>query len=230
MRSRCMLHLPSVISAQSLNCIPTILFEGSKLLLEPTDANWTNFTVEVTHGFDDNFEIGMYLFTAISPDGKYQYLGNQIRPRVTVPQAWSWPFGASMSVEVGFFRPDETSEYMWQGEIRPIIDDTFGSWYFSFNPNIDFTLSGIDRSVGFAPQFKAMYSVQNKVGLGIEYYGFLGTLQGFLPGAEQEHLIGPMFDLLVDPDWELNTGFLFGLTDHSNQQILKVLVGRRSGG
>lgn len=205
-------------------------FNGSKFLLLASDARWTNFTVEVTHGFANNFEIGLYLFTAVSPNGKYQYLGNQIRPRVTVPEGWSWPFGASLSLEVGFFRPDESSDYIWQGEVRPIIDKTINNWYFSFNPNMEFALTGSNRSVGIAPQFKTMFAVQNKVGLGFEYYGFVGTFNDILPGQDQEHLLGPIFDLLVDPDWELNLGVLFGFTDNSNQQILKVLVGRRFRG
>jgi len=205
-------------------------FNGSKFLLLASDARWTNFTVEVTHGFATNFEIGLYLFTAVSADGKYQYLGNQIRPRLTVPESWSWPFGASLSLEVGFFRPDESSDYIWQGEVRPIIDKTINNWYFSFNPNMEFALTGSNRSVGIAPQFKTMLAVQNKVGLGFEYYGFVGTFNNILPGQDQEHLLGPIFDLLVDPDWELNLGVLFGFTDNSNQQILKVLVGRRFRG
>jgi len=55
---------------------------------------------------------------------------------------------------------------------------------------VEFFLNGDDRSLGFASQLKVMFSIQYKMGLGIEYYGFLGTLQGFLPGMEQELLIG----------------------------------------
>ena len=138
-------------------------FKGSKALLDANDAKWKNFTIEVTSGFADNFEIGLYLFTAVSPDGSYQYLGNQIRPRVTVPENWSWPLGASLSVELGFFRPDKESEFIWQGEIRPIFDKTINNWYFSFNPNIEFALTGDDKNVGMAPQFKAMFAIQ-KIG------------------------------------------------------------------
>jgi len=29
--------------------------------------------------------------------------------------------------------------------------------------------------------------------------------------------------------WEINGGFLFGLTENSNQQIIKILLGRRIG-
>ena len=72
--------------------------KGSKFLADPESANWTNETLEITHGFGRNFEIGFYTFTAISPDGRFQYLGNQLRPRVTVPQDWKWPFGASLSI------------------------------------------------------------------------------------------------------------------------------------
>ena len=149
---------------------------------------------------------------------------------MTVPESWSWPFGASLSVEIGFFRPDEATDYIWQGEVRPIFDKTINNWYFSLNPNLEFTLSGDERSVGIAPQFKIMLTVGNMVGLGFEYYGFIGTFSDFLPSQEQEHLLGPVFDLLVDPDWELNIGLLFGLTDYSDQEILKVLIGRRFGG
>jgi hypothetical protein len=74
-----------------------------------------------------------------------------------------------------------------------------------------------------------VYTIKNAVGIGFEYYGALGSFSQILPGQMQEHLIGPMFDLYTDPKWELNAGLLFGVTDNSNQRILKVLVGRRIG-
>ena len=161
--------------------------------------------------------------------GGTQYLGNQIRPRVTVPEDWKWKVGASLSLEFGFFRPDDTTSFFWQGELRPIIDKTIDKWYFAFNPNIDFVLSGADKGVGISPQFKAVYTINGKVGLGFEYYSGLGTFKNILPGNLQEHLIGPMIDLYVHPMWEVNAGFLFGLTENSNQRILKLLLGRRRG-
>jgi hypothetical protein len=192
-------------------------------------AHWTNETLEITHGAGKNFEIGFYTFTGIAPGGGYQYLGNQVRPRVTVPEQWKWGFGASLSVEFGFFRPSDTSKFFWQGEIRPIIDKTINNWYFAFNPNMDFVVSGDNKGVGIAPQLKIVYTVRKKTGLGIEYYGGLGNFNNILPVKMQEHLIGPMIDLYVHPMWEINGGFLFGLTENSNQRILKILLGRRIG-
>ena len=202
-------------------------FKGSKYLIDQRSAKWFNTTLEITHGFGKNFEIGFYTFAGIAPGGVYQYLGNQLRPRVTVPEKWKWPFGASLSLEFGFFRPDESSDFEWQGELRPIIDKSFGNWYFAFNPNLDFVVSGPAKGVGIAPQFKTVYTIQQKVGIGFEYYGNLGNVDDILPGNYQEHLIGPMIDLYIHPMWELNAGFLFGLTKNSNQQILKLLLGRR---
>lgn len=204
-------------------------FRGSKLLINPGDAKWYNTTLEITHGFAKNFEIGFYTFAGIAPGGGYQYLGNQVRPRVTVPEVWKWDVGASLSLEFGFFRPDDTTVFAWQGELRPIIDKTMGNWYFAFNPNIDFVLSGDDKGAGIAPQFKTVYTIQKKLGVGFEYYGSLGSFATILPGKLQEHLIGPMIDLYYHPKWEFNAGFLFGLTDNSNQRILKILLGRRRG-
>ena len=204
-------------------------FKGSKFLADPKSAHWTNETLEITHGFGKNFEIGFYTFTGFAPEDGYQYLGNQIRPRVTVPQEWKWSFGASLSVEFGFFRPSDTADFFWQGEIRPIIDKTIGNWYFAFNPNMDFVVTGDNKGIGISLQFKTVYTVNQKYGFGIEYYGGLGNFNNILPIKLQEHLIGPMIDLYIHPMWEINGGFLFGLTKNSNQHILKILLGRRIG-
>ncbi len=204
-------------------------FRGNKFLTDPKMARWLNETLEITHGFGGNFEIGFYTFSGLAPGGGFQYLGNQIRPRITVPEKWKWSFGASLSVEFGFFRPSDTAKFFWQGEIRPIIDKIINKWYFAFNPNLEFVVTGDDKGINIEPQFKTVYTIRNKLGLGIEYYSNLGSFKGILPGALQEHLLGPMIDLYVHPQWEINTGLLFGLTKNSNQTILKILLGRRVG-
>ena len=204
-------------------------FKGSKFLADPKSAKWFNKTLEITYGVANNFEIGFYTFTGIAPGGSFQYLGNQVRPRVTAPEKWKWPVGASLSLEFGFFRPDDTTKFVWQGELRPIFDKIINNWYFAFNPNLEFVLTGDDKAVIIAPQFKTVYTIKEKIGIGIEYYGGLGSFKKILPGYLQEHLIGPMIDLYIHPMWEINSGFLFGLSKNSNQKVLKILLGRRMG-
>ncbi len=204
-------------------------FKGSKYLADPSVAKNLNETLEITHGFGKYFEIGFYTFTTIDHKGNFQYLGNQIRPRVTVPESWKWSLGASLSVEFGFFRTDDTTRFEWQGEIRPILDKTIKNWYFSFNPTLEFVLTGPANGIGRAPQFKTVYTCGKKIGIGLEYYGALGSFKKILPGYLQEHLLGPVIDLYIHPLWEINGGFLFGLTKNSNQQVIKILLGRRTG-
>ena len=202
-------------------------FTGNKFLADKKSARWFNSTLEITHGFGKNFEMGFYIFTGIKPGGGFAYLGNHIRPRVTVPEDWKWSFGASLSLEIGVIRRTDTSKYIWEGELRPIIDKTCGDWYFSFNPNIEFAFTGDEKGIGIGPQFKTVYTIQKKIGLGIEYYSDLGEFRNIAPIKMQEHLLGPMIDLYLHPMWEVNGGFLFGLTKNSNQRIFKLLIGRR---
>jgi hypothetical protein len=204
-------------------------FRGSKYLTDPGSAKWQIETLEITHGFGENFELGFYTFTAISPDGAFQYLGNQVRPRVTVPQSWNWPFGASLSFEFGFFREHADSGFIWQGEMRPIIDKTWGNFYLAFNPNIDFVFTGSEKGAGLAPQIKSVYTLKKVYGLGFEYYGSLGSFKKILPLRAQEHLLGPALDFYFHPKWEVNAAYLFGLTENSNQKIIKLLLGKRIG-
>ncbi|MBO9684625.1 MAG: hypothetical protein J7502_18495 [Flavisolibacter sp.] len=239
--------LPSILFAQADNEIqvyasPTIgnkltifelhsnyTFRGVKNPSDPKSAHYLNESLEITHGFGDNFEMGLYIFTTINSSGKYEYLGNHIRPRITAPQSWNWKVGASLSVEFGFFRPSTYEPFYWEGEIRPIIDKTVSNWYFSLNPNMDFVINGENKHFGFGPQFKTVHTIKQKVGAGFEYYSSIGTFRKISPVKGQEHLIGPMIDLYFNPKWEFNGGFLFGLTPNSNQQVLKILIGRRVG-
>ena len=204
-------------------------FKGPKDLPDPKSAHYLNESLEITHGFGNNFEMGLYIFTTYTPDGKYEYLGSHIRPRITAPQSWKWKVGVSLSAEFGFFRQRSDQPFYWEGEIRPVIDKTINNWYFSINPNMDFVLNGDNKHFGFGPQLKTVYTIQQKIGVGFEYYTSIGNFQQINPINEEEHLLGPMIDLYLSPRWEFNGGFLFGLTPNSNQQIVKILIGRRVG-
>jgi hypothetical protein len=40
-----------------------------------------------------------------------------------------------------------------------VIDKTSGNWYFAFNPNIDFVVSGNEKGMGIAPRLKTVYTI-----------------------------------------------------------------------
>ncbi|HVE61455.1 MAG TPA: transporter [Chitinophagaceae bacterium] len=128
-----------------------------------------------------------------------------------------------------FFARIRIAHLTGRKKLRPIIDKTFGNLYLSFNPNIDFVVTGSETGAGFAPQFKSVYTFHKIYGVGLEYYSTLGSFKKILPLNQQEHLIGPVIDLYFHPKWEFNAGYLFGLTDNSNQRIFKLLLGKRIG-
>jgi hypothetical protein len=61
-------------------------------------------TIEITHGFTDWLEVGVYVFTSADPRVGWQWVGDHVRPRVSVPERWHWPVGVSLSQEIGYQR------------------------------------------------------------------------------------------------------------------------------
>ena len=185
-------------------------------------------TVEITHGFTDNFEIGFYLFNAIGSDARTNYVGSHIRPRIAAPDRWKLPVGLSLSTEVGF-QKKQYSEDDWSLEIRPIIDKTINKWYVAFNPAFDRSLHGLNKSQGFtfSPNVKASYAISKIIAPGIEYYGSVGPVNKFLPYNQQNEQVFLTLDVDFSVDWELNLGYGFGLTDATDKSIIKMILGRR---
>ncbi len=185
-------------------------------------------TLEITHGFTDWFETGFYVFSSIQPQDGWNWVGDHIRPRVSAPKSWHLPVGLSLSQEIGYQRA-KFSEDTWDYELRPIIDQTIGRWYWSFNPAFDRSLHGLNVGRGweFSPNLKVSFDFTKKVTGGFEYYGALGPVSEFDSISQQSHQIFPTIDLNVSPNWEFNFGVGVDVTNHSDHLIVKCIVGRR---
>ena len=181
-------------------------------------------TLEVTTGISENFEFGFYIFT-YNNNGKVQYTGSNIRPRIKAPDEWNLPIGMSLSSEIGCSIDPATNNNDWGAEIRPIFDKTLGKHYFSFNPNVG--VSFTNKEYLFEPNLKYAFSASKKANLGFEYYGNTGKI--FTPNRlpEQEHQLYLVVDLFLHPLYEFNLGIGKGLTDVSNGTTIKCYVGRR---
>ncbi len=155
-------------------------FDGRKSVLDgmyPTE-HAEHETIEITQGINDWAEVGFYIFTSARNGQGVQWVGDHIRPRVRVPDSWHWPVGVSLSTEFGYQRT-QFSEDSWNWEIRPIIDQTIGPWYWAINPAFERTWKGpgVTEGVGFAPSAKVAYTITPKVAGGFEYYGSYGSVQ-----------------------------------------------------
>jgi hypothetical protein len=185
-------------------------------------------TIEITHGWNSWFETGFYFFNTLGDDHRTTYVGSHIRPRVRVPDSWKWPVGVSLSLEAGY-QKWEYSEDDWTLEIRPILDKQWGNLYIAFNPTFDKSFHGGTRTLGyvFSPNLKASYNITKVIAGGFEYYGSLGPLNDFQPYQSQQHQVFAAIDLDWSPDWELNVGYGWGLTQSTDKDIFKVILGYR---
>ncbi len=185
-------------------------------------------TVEITHGFNDWFEIGFYFFNALGDQQRSNYVGSHIRPRVAAPERWKLPVGLSLSAEFGF-QNLQYCEDDWTVEIRPIIDKRFKNLYISFNPTVDRSLHGASENSGFvfSPNFKIDYEIKKVIAPGLEYYGSVGPFSHFDAFDEQQHTVFLSFDILGMEKWELNFGYGLGFTRSTDSSIFKIILGRK---
>lgn len=188
-------------------------------------------TVEITHGFADWFEIGAYLFTSADPRVGWQWVGDHVRPRFSVPARWHWPVGVSLSQEIGYQRRAYSAD-TWTWEIRPIIDWRFGRAYVSLNPVLDRSLKGpgAGAGFGFSPNALVSLDVTPRVTFALEYYGAFGPISDPAPLDHSEQQLFPAVDIDFGPDWEFNAGVGVGLTPATDRLLAKVILGRRFGG
>ena len=79
----------------------------------------------------------------------------------------------------------------------------------------------------FEPNVKLAWKPTEKYSVGVEYYGATGTLTRMSASKEQDHMLYPTLDLFVSDDWEFNMGYGIRVAGSGDQNILKVIVGRR---
>ena len=204
--------------------------EGSKQKIDglyPTNHAFHE-TIEITHGFTDWFETGFYIFTSARSGQGWQWVGDHIRPRFRVPEKWHWPVRVSLSNEIGYQRR-QFSVDTWTWEMRPIVDQKVGRWYWSLNPTFDrsFHGPGVSQGMVFSPNFKFSYDFTPKISGGLEYYGSVGPVTGFDPVSQQQHQIFPAVDLNLAPQWEINFGLGVGVTRSTDHLIAKLILGYR---
>jgi hypothetical protein len=204
--------------------------EGQQYLIDnvyPTNHQ-EHETIELTEGINDWSEVGFYIFTSEQNGHGVQWVGDHIRPRVRVPDSWHWPFGFSISTEIGYQRAVYSPD-IWTWEIRPIIDKTVGRWYFAVNPALERTWHGpdVNQGLGFSPAVKVSYDFTKIVSGGVEYYADYGRFGAFHTLHEQQQQIFAVSDLNVSLKWEINIGVGVGPTAATDHLIVKAILGRR---
>lgn len=191
------------------------IFPSDKILHE---------TLEITHGFSDVFEMGIYFFNAFGSNGRSGYGGSHIRPRIRIPDSWNLPVGLSLGSEIGYQRIGFFNNH-WLFEIHPIIDKEFGKFYISINPTFDWNIDKSD-DFEFNPCMMASYKINKKTDLGLEWYSGYGPVQDMSPWNQEHQVLFVATNIDFGNNWEFNAGVGRGLNLQTDPWIIKCIVGR----
>jgi hypothetical protein len=195
-----------------------------------SDSGHVHLSVELTHGWSDRFETGVFLESAPNAGDPHPSLaGWHIRPKLRFPPASWFPFHVSASAEYAFFKNPSDSAFRQALTLTPILERHSGTWEISLNTAVEVPIAG--PSAGSAPIFepsaKVASRVSGHVALGLEYYAETGTIRHFEPVAGQRHLLFPALDWHGGTGWDVNVGFGRGLTGGSEHWVLKSILGVR---
>ena len=195
----------------------------------PTNGQY-HLTWELTRGITENFEMAGYLVTAVRAGGGYEFAGWRLRPRVRAPKEWKLPVDLSLSLELGFPRPQYEANSV-TFEVRPIVEKELRKARISFNPVLARALRGPDTGQGFEfePNAKFAWFIRKKdwFNVGMEYYGATGPITGFFRLGEQIHILVPSADIFFNEHAMVNLGVGYGLTHTGERLILKMRFGYR---
>jgi len=190
----------------------------------------SHFTLEPAVAITPWWEVGLYLQSALLPDGSFAYAGNKLRTKFVAPPRAGSPFRFGVNLEVSRL-PERFERDRWGSEIRPIASWTSasGAIYASVNPILDLSLAGPQRddAPSFEPAATVCYVFPGLLSIGVEYYANFGPIGSWLPANQQEQYLYEVVNVLRWKHVELNIGVGEGFTDASNGLVAKTIVGYR---
>jgi hypothetical protein len=197
-------------------------------MLDPSSHLHLSF--EVSHGWTDAFETGLFVETSPSTDDRHAaFTGFHVRPKYRFHEWNRFPFHVSLSLEYAFVKQPGDTAFRQALAITPILERHIRRVEMSFNPGLEIGVRGPDAgsSPVFEPSAKLASRVAGAMWLGVEYYAETGPIKHFEPLAEQHHLLFPAVDFRSRSGWDVNVGVGRGLTGSSEHWVVKWIVGLR---
>jgi len=201
---------------------------GTRLRDEMLDrSSHVHLSFELSHGWTDKFETGVFLETSPSADDNHPaFTGFHFRPKFRFSEWQRFPFHVSVSAEYAFLKQPGDLDFRQALAVTPIFERHVGTFEMSFNPAFVTAISGPDagESPVFEPSAKIAAKISRTAWLGVEYYAETGPIKHFDPLTEQHHLVFPTIDIRATAGWTLNLGVGRGLTGGSEQWVIKSIV------
>jgi hypothetical protein len=191
-------------------------------------SSHVHLSFELSHGWSNRFETGVFLETSPSADDDHAALtGFHFRPKFRFAEWRRFPFHTSVALEYAFIKQPGDLDFRQALAITPIFERHAGAFEMSFNPGVEVEISGPQAfgSPVFEPSAKLASKISTTAWIGVEYYAETGPIKHFDPLAEQHHLVFPTIDIRSRAGWNLNLGVGRGLTGSSEHWVVKSIVG-----
>ncbi len=184
-------------------------------------------SVEIEYGVTDRWTIGGYAdFEQPSGEDLKYVQWRAVVARYRFFERGERFFNPAIYFEYYFPDADWRGESNEKLEVRLILEKQLGPAVLRLNPKVEKTLSGPNVEEGLEFEYAAsLYTrVTSQVQAGIELYGITGEVQNFKSRREQEHYIVPAASWRIFPNVDWNVGVAFGLTDASDDVVVKSII------
>jgi hypothetical protein len=183
-----------------------------------------NGTTEWAYGVTDWFEQGLYLpLYSIASNRGGTLNGWKLRELFAEPHADDQMFVYAINFEFSF-NSKHWNPAKYSGEIRPILGLHLGQWDIFVNPILDTAYDGF-KNLDFAPSARVAYNFSKMWAVALEQYADFGPISHFLPANQQSQQIFAVMDYSGEPV-DIEAGVGFGLTDASDNLVLKLMFSR----
>lgn len=177
-------------------------------------------SVELAYGITGRTEIAGYLDFAKPEDNGWSHAEDRLRVRTRLFEKGQLPVDLGLYAELEFPRHEENDVEL---ELRGVIEKDFGKWALDINPIFTKVVAGQDTAEGWELQHASslIYHANERWHPRLDLFGDFGLINDFSDTDEQIHLISPAVDIELGKGFAVGVGVAFGLTDASEQQLLR---------
>lgn len=209
------IHLNAVPKGRVLSTYPGEQASEGRLRITP----------EFSWGLTPNIELGAYLpLATVDRDGRLAAAGVKGRIKFLAPRPADQPWFWGLNFELG--RVNHALDINpWNAELKGIAGVRKGPWTVATNLNIDWVVSGPERSpTSFELATKVSYQLRPGLAAGLENYSDLGSARHFGRLADGDQRVFLVMDKTLGR-WDLDLGLGHGYGRPEDRWIVRAIIG-----
>lgn len=182
-------------------------------------------SLEIEYGMTDNWTVAAYADFEKPKEGDFKY----VQARAVAARYRFFEQGERFldgAIEIEYYLPYKKYSDGEKIETRVILEKDLGQVSILLNPIFEKHVSGpdVDEGMEFEYATGLYYRATPRLTPGVEFYGKMGEFSNLKPKNQQEHYVFPSLRIKYGHRVALGVGYGFGLTQASDDQILKAIL------